>query len=363
MKRARVSRPQCGPMLQGGIGCVVLAILLALLNACSESPVAPPSPATSSVVVGDAARAVAVAIALAAEEEEDVELAGDHSGLLQVTIKAAEDRQLRLEFVDYSDDGVSFLDGAMTVTRSEAGVPHIRGDLQIHMGQGEPESVDLDGEIISLPGGGTMTLVIDWPGESGGGDQADTDSDQISVDQTGDNQTEPGQEDPALDADLPDSEETDADVVPPTIRLSDSAQAAVWRTIREVAEEGAGVHAGNASGHVRVRLTRTVTATETDRVTDVEAHLRFEQFAASSRFSLGGALRVRSRRDTQGRFRLALESDLRVYTHAGVAAFTPDTDVVRQWLEERQIVSEGQVSPDLLAAVVSSGTTAAHDDS
>ncbi|MBT6146735.1 MAG: hypothetical protein HOH74_14950, partial [Gemmatimonadetes bacterium] len=97
MKRARVSRPRRSPLLpllQGGIGCVVLAILLALLNACGESPVAPAGPSSSAVVAGDAAaRAVAVAIALASEEEGDAVLAGDHSGSLQVTVNEATDRQ------------------------------------------------------------------------------------------------------------------------------------------------------------------------------------------------------------------------------------------------------------------------------
>ncbi|MBT3345880.1 MAG: hypothetical protein HN712_19440 [Gemmatimonadetes bacterium] len=320
MKRARVSRPRRSPLLpllQGGIGCVVLAILLALLNACGESPVAPAGPSSSAVVAGDAAaRAVAVAIALASEEEGDAVLAGDHSGSLQVTVNEATDRQLRLEFVDYSDDGVSFLDGAMTVTWSETGTPHFSGDLQIRAGQGEPESANLEGEVISLPGGGTMTLVIDWPAEPGDG----------------------GQEVPDSDVDA----ETDADVVPSTIRLSESAQEAVWQMIRDAAERGAGIHAGQSSGRVLIRLTRTVTATETDRVTDTDGYLRFEQYSSTSRFWLGGALQLRSRRDTQGRFRVAISGEVLVYTASGVAAYTPSADVVRKWLDARQIASSDQ---------------------
>ncbi|MBT6146284.1 MAG: hypothetical protein HOH74_12680, partial [Gemmatimonadetes bacterium] len=61
-----------------------------------------------------------------------------------------------------------------------------------------------------------------------------------------------------------------------------------------------------------------------------------------SRFWLGGALQLRSRRDTQGRFRVAISGEVLVYTASGVAAYTPSADVVRKWLDARQIASSDQ---------------------
>ena len=300
------------PLVQGSVGCVVLAILLTLLNACGDgSPVASAdAPVEASAAPADAAaRAVASALSLAASQQKDAFLEGDHSGSVQVVMGAADQRRFQLHFDQYSDDGVSFLHGTLEVTWDDEGIPGFSGDLYVRVGDSAPTAAGLDGDIIHLPGGGSMTLIIDWPTPVAADDRDVTDPLDRSA--------------------------SDMDVQPATIRLNETAREVIWRTIRAAAERGAGVYEGDASGRARIRLSRSVATNEEGSVIEAEANLVFERYGSTARFALGGELRLKYRRDTQGRSRAVVDGEIQVYTSTGVGLFVPDADLVRQWLDTR----------------------------